>query len=252
MQPSALTTEPSHARRLREAIVAVVGDFERHCRDSLVRSSGMIYLYITWGPATALVLLLCAHFLFGDRKELFTPQGRDAYPLIAIYGMGISLYGGIGAAALVGLLLGKRSRRNDLLRALEGPLSEARQRWPEAITSPDDGTVAGTVEAGWQMVRWLEATHLPRDARLLLVSSGRHWMAHPVRILLDGAQVGEGAEESGFDLPLQVCAGRHFLELRSGGGVWRKHFDVGGPGKYQVEIKGLGKKAVRLEVHSVP
>jgi hypothetical protein len=74
-------------------------------------------------------------------------------------------------------------------------------------------------------------------------------MKHAPRIYLDGAQVGEGEEELGFDLWLDISPGSHLLELRAGKRCWRCQFTLP-PGDHVLDVCELTRTGVMLRTLS--
>lgn len=141
--------------------------------------------------------------------------------------------------------------RTKNLAAVRSALKPVIETYPAALVASELCDDHQLIAAAWRVVRWLEDAHLPRSASLCVVSPSRFWMNHPVSICLDRQPVAQGNDESGFDVWIDVCPGRHFLELHAGGKRWRNHFDIPCHGRWQVIVTSLNSIAVLLDTQAV-
>jgi hypothetical protein len=168
-----------------------------------------------------------------------------------VFGVLLSVYASLSLpSAVLGVLLGKarlarqRQARQDLLEAIAS--AQAGLSLP-AIPF-DRGNNETLCQAGWALVRAIEERHQLRStsARVRVIGWGTEMN---LKVLLDGELLGEGTQKEDFDLPVQLCRGTHYLEMRGKVMLWSNikkegSFYVAREGDCLVEVKIGGRTSV--------
>jgi serine/threonine protein kinase len=214
---------------LREEVLRAVFAAE-HASDG---GRSLVYSWFFW-----LLTLLCVGgfgLSVGHRDE---PRGW-------LFGFGGSLSAFLALALGVFFQSRVRETREALIRAIES----ARTTLSLPVMTFDRNNSASLCRAGLHLANDIRKRHLARktSAQVRFAGIGFTRSTGKYKVILDCELLGEGSWKGGFNLPVALCRGRHYLELNWGTGKRGVWFDIPHDGHCLIEM-WWGGGPLRVEV----